>query len=146
MLSCKTRVFFGQIYIGEGGKYPLPPKINTYLLVFTCNTHTCTFGSRAMLDLEAHSICSLLFTLYCYSPLSELATLTGIKERVEELKVAAREQEKMDPAQLARMEKEVKQFSKYHQKALDAAEKVKAEVQRCVYVNTGRSSRMFGKL
>ena len=68
-----------------------------------------------------------------------MTTLAGIKERVEELKVAASEQEKMDPAQLARMEKEVKQFSKGHQKALDAAEKVKAEVQRCVYLTTGRS-------
>lgn len=54
----------------------------------------------------------------------------GIKERVEELKVVASEQEKMDPAQLARMEKEVKKFTKDHQKALDVAEKVKAEVQR----------------
>lgn len=48
------------------------------------------------------------------------------------MEVAANEQEQMDPAHLGKLEKEVKQFSKEYQKALEAAEKVKTEVQRSV--------------
>ncbi len=46
--------------------------------------------------------------------------------------MAASEQEKMDPAHLARLEKEVKGHTKDHRKALGAAEEVKAEVERYI--------------
>ena len=56
----------------------------------------------------------------------------ALKERIKDLEHQLADSQQMDPAHLAKLEKQVKQFQKEHQKAADAAGAVQLEVQRSV--------------
>lgn len=56
----------------------------------------------------------------------------ALHERIRDLEAQQADSQQMDPAHLAKLEKQVKQFSKEHQKAAEAAGAVQLEVQRSV--------------
>ena len=56
----------------------------------------------------------------------------ALGERIRDLEAQKADSQQMDPAHLAKLEKQVKQFKKEHQKAADAAGEVQLEVQRSV--------------
>lgn len=56
----------------------------------------------------------------------------ALKERIKDLQHQQADSQQMDPAHLAKLEKQVKQFQKEYQKAADAAGAVQLEVQRSV--------------
>ena len=56
----------------------------------------------------------------------------ALQERIKDLEAQQADSQQMDPAHLAKLEKQVKQFSKEHQKAAEAAGAVHLEVQRSV--------------
>lgn len=56
----------------------------------------------------------------------------ALGERIRDLKAQKADSQQMDPAHLAKLEKQVKQFKKEHQKAAEAAGEVQLEVQRSV--------------
>lgn len=57
----------------------------------------------------------------------------ALQERIEDLEAQQDDSQQMDPAHLAKLEKQVKQFTKEHQKAAEAAGAVQLEVQRSVW-------------
>lgn len=59
----------------------------------------------------------------------------ALLERIKDLKAQLADSQQMDPAHLAKLEKQVKQFKKEHQKAAEAAGAVQLEVNR--YVQNG---------
>lgn len=56
----------------------------------------------------------------------------ALRERIRDLEAQKADSQQMDPAHLAKLEKQVKQFKKEHQKAAEAAGEVQLEVQRSV--------------
>ena len=54
----------------------------------------------------------------------------ALGERIRDLEAQQADSQQMDPAHLAKLEKQVKQFKKEHQKAAEAAGEVQLEVQR----------------
>ena len=56
----------------------------------------------------------------------------ALRERIKDLEEQLADSQQMDPAHLAKLEKQVKQFHKEHQKAAEAAGAVQLEVQRSV--------------
>ena len=59
----------------------------------------------------------------------------ALQERIKDLQVQQADSQQMDPAHLSKLEKQVKQFSKEHEKAAEAAGAVQLEVQRSVYTS-----------
>lgn len=56
----------------------------------------------------------------------------ALQERIQDLMAQQADSQQMDPDHLAKLEKQVKQFSKEHQKAAEVAGAVHLEVQRSV--------------
>lgn len=56
----------------------------------------------------------------------------ALQERIKDLEVQLADSQQMDPIHLAKLEKQVKQFTKEHEKAAEAAGEVQLEVQRSV--------------
>jgi chromosome segregation ATPase len=56
----------------------------------------------------------------------------ALGERIKDLEAQKADSQQMDPAHLAKLEKQVKQFKKEHGKAAEAAGEVQLEVQRSV--------------
>lgn len=56
----------------------------------------------------------------------------ALGERIKDLEAQKADSQQMDPTHLAKLEKQVKQFKKEHQKAAEAAGAVQLEVQRSV--------------